>query len=545
MILTFLQSRHGTVAIAVDHIGRVSCRFFQHRRFPELGDRFSFDIREWHTKRRGDFLPPVKLKFERLHVGHHHNWCDLTDPVGEIGRNTCSAACVCRIIGQGEDQFGRSIYQILGLDIAIAIANVDHALWINIAPGNVITLWIGRRAPVKYGDRLDALIEIRNMVLKRGEVPLARLYSAAMSLQYASTGIWEDATVIARARGIGAAFAERVLATARDIALVPAPTGDETARADRVAHLFRSGGIQDVAIDQISDVVARIPGSVPSDKALLLAAHIDTVFAAGTDLTQRSDAMRSYGPGLGDNSLGVASLIHLRQMLAELDQPIGCDLLLTGNVGEEGLGNLRGVNRVLDDHPEIGAMLAVEGQNLGRITHVAVGSKRLRVTVTGPGGHSWGDFGNPSAIHAAARLIDALDRIPLTQTPKTSLNVGTISGGISINSIAPNVTFDIDLRSTDPNALRRVVDRALAALFPRDDRIAVTVDVLGDRPAGQAAINSRIVTSAAEILRQLDYPAAANAELDRRQRRHSAGTTRNLYRTDDRRERPPVGGIRR
>jgi acetylornithine deacetylase/succinyl-diaminopimelate desuccinylase-like protein len=198
-------------------------------------------------------------------------------------------------------------------------------------------------------------------------------------------------------------------------------------------------------------------------------------------------------------------------MLEDFGVQSETDLLLTGNVGEEGLGNLRGITRVLDDYPDIGATIAVEGQNLGRITHIAVGSVRLRVVVTGPGGHSWGDFGHPSAIHAAARLIESLERIPLTQSPKTTLNVGMISGGISINSIAPSCTFDIDIRSTDPIALKRVVDRVLASLGSRDDRITSTCDVLGQRPAGQISVNSRIVVSAAEILRSLNCSPAADA----------------------------------
>jgi acetylornithine deacetylase/succinyl-diaminopimelate desuccinylase-like protein len=332
-----------------------------------------------------------------------------------------------------------------------------------------------------------------------------------MSLQYATNGIWQDSSLVVRAQEIGAQFATTVLETAQEIARVSAPTGHEANRAEFVSRLFQAHGVPDVSTDDIHNVVGRHRSKSESETAVLLAAHIDTVFAHGTTLNIWTDGARAYGPGLGDNSLGVAAVVHLPEMLAAIGAPLEVDLLLTGNVGEEGLGNLRGVTRVLDDHPEIGAMVAVEGQNLGRITHIAVGSQRLRITVTGPGGHSWGDFGNPNAIHAAASLIDALARIPLTQSPKTTLSVGTITGGISINSIAPDVTFDLDLRSTDPVSLRRLIDRVYAALTPRDDRISVTIDVIGSRPAGQVPAGSRVVTSAAEILRLLGYPASADA----------------------------------
>jgi tripeptide aminopeptidase len=331
-----------------------------------------------------------------------------------------------------------------------------------------------------------------------------------MSTQAPQKEIWQDQAVIGRAKAIGESFAGIVLDTAQAVAAVAAPTGDEAARAALVATLFRAHGLVDVVQDDLHDVVARALGQNHAT-AVLLAGHIDTVFARETPIRLWADEQRAYGPGLGDNSLGIAAVIHVNNMIRELGVPLETDLLLTGNVGEEGLGNLRGAKQVLDDYPEIGAMLAVEGQNLGRITHIAVGSRRLRVTVTGPGGHSWGDFGNPSAIHAAAKLIDALERIPLTQSPKTTLNVGMISGGISINSIAPEVTFDIDARSTDPAALRRVVDRIRAALSSRDDRIQVKTDVLGDRPAGQVPPSSRIVTSAAEILQTLGCQASADA----------------------------------
>lgn len=322
--------------------------------------------------------------------------------------------------------------------------------------------------------------------------------------------IWQDAARVRSAIAIGNAFADRTIALAKQIAQVPAPTGEESDRAISVQDLFRQHGVPDVGIDSFSDVVARHPGR-DRTKSVLLAAHIDTVFRRDTVLAIHQDANRAYGPGLGDNSLGVAAVIMIPQMIEELGLQPATDLLLTGNVGEEGLGNLRGITRVLDDHGEIGAVIAVEGQNLGRITHIAVGSVRLRVTVTGPGGHSWGDYGNPSAIHAAARYIEALSRIPATNSPKTTLSVGMISGGISINTIAPTTTFDIDLRSTDPVALNRIENRVRAELKRSEDQISVDIEILGKRPAGQVSVSSPIVVAAAEVLRSINCSPAADA----------------------------------
>lgn len=324
------------------------------------------------------------------------------------------------------------------------------------------------------------------------------------------TSAWQDAGLVARVQTLAATVAEETLDLAIRIASVPAPTGCESERSGLVADLFREYRLSDVAVDDLSNVTGRTRGGA-RDRSILLAAHLDTVFARDTPIAITREIDRIAGPGLGDNSLGVAAVLMVHHMLEELKIVPATDVLITGNVGEEGLGNLRGVTRVLDDNPDVGAVVAVEGQNLGRITHIAVGSVRLRVTVSGPGGHSWGDFGNPNAIHTAAHLIEALVRIPRTQSPKTTLSVGMITGGISINSIAPSATFDVDLRSTDPVSLKRLVDRVYAALSSRDDRITIDIDMLGERPAGQVPATSRIVTTAAEVLRTLAYPPSADA----------------------------------
>ena len=264
-------------------------------------------------------------------------------------------------------------------------------------------------------------------------------------------------------------FAPRVLALAEELAAIPAPTGDELKRTTYVEQLIGTLPYDQIDVDSIGNVVGRMQGLSPSPR-LLVAAHLDTVFPESTPLEITHDAKRSYGPGIGDNCLGIAATLLIPSMLEAAGLRPDVDLLITGNVGEEGLGNLRGMIAVMDAHPEIGAVIAVEGHNLGRVTHIAVGSMRYRVTVTGPGGHSWGDFGKRNAIHVAAGIISELDSIDLPTTPKTTLSVGTISGGTSVNTIAPSCTFLIDLRSVDAEALASLNSSVEAILNESEKR---------------------------------------------------------------------------
>ncbi|MEZ4532190.1 MAG: M20/M25/M40 family metallo-hydrolase [Thermomicrobiales bacterium] len=305
-------------------------------------------------------------------------------------------------------------------------------------------------------------------------------------------------------------FAPRVLALAEELAAVPAPTGDEMRRSDVVRSMMESLPFDQIETDEIGDVVGRMQG-LSEQPRLLIAAHLDTVFPIGTPLVISNDQERSYGPGIGDNCLGIAAVLLIPSMLEAAGMRPDVDLLITGNVGEEGLGNLRGMIAVMDAHPEVGAVIAVEGHNLGRVTHIAVGSKRYRVTVEGPGGHSWGDFGKRNAIQAAAGIIGELDQIELPGSPKTTLNIGTIQGGISVNTIAPSCTFLIDLRSVDADALT-TLDRRVATILKRKRKeISVHVELLGARPAGQVEPNSRITRIASAILESMGLTPTGDA----------------------------------
>jgi tripeptide aminopeptidase len=299
------------------------------------------------------------------------------------------------------------------------------------------------------------------------------------------------------------------------ISAVPSPTGEETAKSLLVERLFATAGLT-TERDAIGDVVGVIPGRPPSQAGssrLVVAAHIDTVFPIGTPLEVRRSAERLSGPGVGDNSVAVAAAIKLADLLRIAGEVPAVDVLLTGNVGEEGLGNLRGIREVLAARSDIGAVVALEGHNLGRVTHVAVGSKRFRITVKGPGGHSWGDFGRPNAIHGLSKLVAELDAIPLPRSPKTTLNVGMISGGVSVNTIAPEASCLLDLRSIDESALRRLSDRVtrLVDRSNRGDAVIYKAESIGERPAGVVAADSPIVQIAASTLTALGLEPSFDA----------------------------------
>jgi tripeptide aminopeptidase len=202
----------------------------------------------------------------------------------------------------------------------------------------------------------------------------------------------------------------------------------------------------------------------------------------------------------------VASVALLKRAFKELGQTPAIDIVITGNVGEEGLGDLRGMRAVVDALPDIAGAIAVEGHLLGRLTHRAVGSKRLKVTVTGAGGHSWGKAGEPSAIHHLARIVARLDDIPLQDDPKTSFNAGLFSGGISVNTIAPEAVAILDMRSTSADALADLVaDVERVIGMPTPHGIKVVTEVVGDRPAGENPRHEGLAPIADSVLRELGF----------------------------------------
>ena len=316
---------------------------------------------------------------------------------------------------------------------------------------------------------------------------------------------------VSRIRNLAASFVEPIVELTTKISEVPAPTNDEGDRAAFMYEQLPALGFTDVRIDALHNVTGRVKGK-DSSACLLLAGHLDTVFPRDVDLAVRRAGDVLSGPGIGDNSVSVASVALVAQALDRLGIVPAVDLVITGNVGEEGLGDLRGMRAVVDGLPDIGGAIAVEGHSLGRITHRAVGSRRLRVTVTGPGGHSWGAAGLPSAIHHLARLVAHLDDIPLTANPKTSFNAGLFQGGISVNTIAPEAVAVLDMRSTSATALQELVGHVEDVLaMPAPQGITVSVDVVGDRPAGELPADTGLVPIASGVLQELGFEVALDA----------------------------------
>lgn len=318
---------------------------------------------------------------------------------------------------------------------------------------------------------------------------------------------------IARQPGVRAAlvgFGERLEAILEQIVAIqqiPAPTFDEEKRARYVEGRFRAVGLVDVSRDALNNVYGRAPGSDPDRPSVVISAHLDTVFAAGTDLATRRDGSLYYGPGIGDNSTGVAGLLVVAGALAEYRLAHKADVYFVANVGEEGLGDLCGMRAVVDRFGGQATYVVVEGGLYGQLTHQAVGVRRYRVEVTAPGGHSWGGFGAPSAIHVLGHLIVAIDELKVPEHPKTTYNVGIIEGGVSVNSIAGVARLWLDLRSESPDELTRLVEQVHDIVretnrrhAARRDAVQIKLEQVGNRPAGSTPRRSPIVTLAEAAL---------------------------------------------
>lgn len=266
----------------------------------------------------------------------------------------------------------------------------------------------------------------------------------------------------------------------RRIAQTPAPTFDEGARAALIEDLWRGLGYAPER-DRAGNVLLRLGPS--EGKALLLAAHLDSVFEAHTNVTVREVSGRLVGAGVGDNA---ASLSVLTAFLRDLNpQCVTRPLWVAANVGEEGLGDLRGAKALLADHHEqLSGFVAVDGY-LGVAATRAVGVRRYRATFLSPGGHSWGEQ-HPSALHGLGLAISALYALPLPQSPRTTLNVGVAQGGNSVNSIASRAELLLDLRSLDARVLSDVEAQAKQAMREATRRAGVELrlEQVGDRPGG-------------------------------------------------------------
>jgi tripeptide aminopeptidase len=291
-----------------------------------------------------------------------------------------------------------------------------------------------------------------------------------------------------------------VLETAIEVQQVPAPTFDEAERAELVFKRFNELGLQDVHTDKVGNVYGRRPGNDPSHTAVMIAAHLDTVFPRETNLKIRYDGDRVYGCGLGDNSTGVAGLLHLARVMQEFNLPNAGDCWFVANVGEEGLGDLRGMRAAVEELREkVSSVIVLEGCDFGTLHHQAIGVRRYKIQVTAPGGHSWGNFGSPSAIHILVRLAARLTEISLPHSPRTTYNIGVIEGGTSINTIAQHASLLLDMRSVSPYALSNLVtnvDEQVRRIAAEHTDVKISTSLVGDRPSGSISREHPLVQAA-------------------------------------------------
>jgi acetylornithine deacetylase/succinyl-diaminopimelate desuccinylase-like protein len=297
---------------------------------------------------------------------------------------------------------------------------------------------------------------------------------------------------------------------------VPAPPFEEGERAKHYALAFQKLGLQNVRIDREGNVLGERPG-LAARPHVVFSAHLDTVFPEGTDVTVKRQGTMLRGPGIGDDCRGLAVVLGVIRALGDAHVQTEGPITFAGTVGEEGLGDLRGVKHLFHHELKgrVDRFVSVDGTGLG-ITHIGVGSHRYRVTFKGPGGHSYGAFGMANPIHALGRAIAAVADLQVPAIPKTTFNVGRIGGGTSVNSIAFEAWMEVDMRSADAAALQaidarvhRAVDRALAGENGRWNdrgRLSVSTDLVGDRPAGRTADGSPIVQAAVSVTRALELP---------------------------------------
>jgi acetylornithine deacetylase/succinyl-diaminopimelate desuccinylase-like protein len=303
---------------------------------------------------------------------------------------------------------------------------------------------------------------------------------------------------------------------------IPAPPFQEAARAQWFAGQFLKLNLHNCYIDSAGNAIAEIrsEGAGETSPVILVSAHLDTVFPAGTDCTPTRDSENNAiicCPGACDNGAGLTALLALAAALKSTEIIPAATILFCANVGEEGEGDLRGMRQLFNQPPyqgRIRAAIALEGGGTSTVVDRALGSRRLRVTISGPGGHSWADAGRPNPILALASALLSIANLQLPSNPRTTLNCGTISGGTSVNSIPASASADLDLRSTSSLELDRVELSVLSTLSqtlatenrsaPANMQLQLNVERIGDRPSGYLSPNDPLFRSLRAVDRHLN-----------------------------------------
>lgn len=295
---------------------------------------------------------------------------------------------------------------------------------------------------------------------------------------------------------------------------VPAPTFAEQRRATVFRKMLDGSGFK-VRLDDMGNVIAERQGSVRSGRGdrdvVLVVAHLDTVYPAGTDVKVRQEGQRWVGPGISDNACGLAALYALAHAIHAAKLRTKLTLVFSADVGEEGEGNLRGIRKLMEIYRgRVRAVIAIDGASTEHVTTMALGSRRFEITVAGPGGHSWADFGLPNPIHALSRGLARFVKTKVPAEPRTTFNVGHIAGGTSVNSIPYDVSVKVDLRSESEAELNRLeaalrealqsgVDEENAASrergFNNGQKVELRIKLLGARPSGELPADSPLLAA--------------------------------------------------
>ncbi len=293
---------------------------------------------------------------------------------------------------------------------------------------------------------------------------------------------------------------ERTLREQIEIAEIPAPSRKEEGRANDYIRRLRELGLTEIATDAEGNVIARRPGTSRKGPTLVLSAHLDTVFGPDTSVKVRKEGNRYYGAGISDDARGLTVLLTVLRSMQENKIRTQGDVLFVATVGEEGLGNLRGVKALFRDRNDLDGFISVDNTESpttppgeSEVVARAVGSRRWQITFTGPGGHSYGNFGTPSAVHAMGRAISTISDLQAPTEPKTTFTVAIVSGGTAINAIAEKAQLQLDIRSESAIALAALEEQILAAAERAGvdegkrwgaEPVRVERTLLGDRPAG-------------------------------------------------------------